>query len=500
MASAVLAFWATALTPRPCAAEEFFPAELDGAALYLESTAGLEVVRCGTEACFAAGRGAPADKQYCDLEAHPDGCAYRWFGPSATLQAVGVVQGDADKPGVVADCLNGQPCIRVGRGEVQSRSLELASELGPMAGPFSLFLLVRPQAQAEGFFYFGHGGGELVQRPRGALALRVGVARPVEVAPEGTVRPGEWQLLEVHRDGRGAVRAVVDGWDRTPGRPIAAGRFSLKHLFSIGRARAMRGDVAAVALYTRRLPERQSQAVRRHLGGVYGLEFGDGSPPPKRPGVVELNRRLWLDWTFDAVERCTATARGALRAELGPDCPENAPSASAGALGGALRFDGVDDEVRSRGSRGALDQLYSFTVAAWVRTLADGRWQTVVDKRDALEDGWDLYIDPQGRGFLRVDAETLGGERVIADGRWHHLAGLFDGQSLRLYVDGVLDRGRFIGRRPPVETSREVAVGRNFAGRRDAFEGQIDEMRIYGRALDPQEIQALAAEADLAGE
>ena len=43
-----------------------------------------------------------------------------------------------------------------------------------------------------------------------------------------------------------------------------------------------------------------------------------------------------------------------------------------------------------------------------------------------------------------------------------------------------------------METSREVAAGRNFAGRRDAYQGLLDELRIYGRALDPQEIQALA--------
>ncbi|MEO1369591.1 MAG: hypothetical protein AAFX50_20620, partial [Acidobacteriota bacterium] len=195
----------------------FHPSELDGAALFLESTAGLEVARCGSESCFAAGRGADTDGQYCDLEAHPEGCVHRWLGPSATLRGVGVVQADADKPGYVADCLGGFPCVRVGAGEVQARSLELPRELGPVDGPFSLFLLVRPEARGEDFFYFGHGGGELVQRQRGSLDLRLGVARPVEVAPEGSVQPGRWQLVELHRDGRGAVRALVDGWNRTPG-------------------------------------------------------------------------------------------------------------------------------------------------------------------------------------------------------------------------------------------------------------------------------------------
>ncbi|MEO1087381.1 MAG: hypothetical protein AAFY88_24350, partial [Acidobacteriota bacterium] len=35
------------------------------------------------------------------------------------------------------------------------------------------------------------------------------------------------------------------------------------------------------------------------------------------------------------------------------------------------------------------------------------------------------------------------------------------------------------------------ALGAHFVV--DAFEGRLDEMRIYGRALDPQEIEALAA-------
>lgn len=388
--------------------------------------------------------------------------------------------------------------MRVGSGArgdtAQARTLEIAVGL-EIDGPFSLFFFVRPERQREDYFYFGHGGSELVHRAaRDALDLRLGVSRPVAVVEPGAVTPGRWQLIELHRDGRSAVRGLVDGWDRTPGRPVATGVLDLRHLFSIGRARAMKGDVAAVAVYERRLSEDEARQVRRHLERTYGggFDFGDGSPPPKNPGRVELSRRLWLDWSFDGIDGCRAASRGGLAAALGPKCPDNAPRRAPGAVAAGLLFDGVDDEVRSVGARGPMDQLYSFTAAAWVKTSSRGRWQTVLDKRDSLEDGWDLYLDPQGRGFLRVDQETLDGQAVIADGGWHHLAGVFDGERLLIYVDGLLDRSRHLGRRPPVETSREVAAGRNFAGRRDAYQGILDELRIYGRALDPQEIRALA--------
>ena len=477
------------------------PSRIEGATLYLESSQGLEIARCGTEACYAAGRDAPIESQFCDLELSPEGCVRRWSDLAArAAETSGAVpprqvgQSDADKPGYVPDCLGGRACVRLGKASrVQSPTLEIQGEL-EIEGPFSLFLFVRPEDQRVDFFYFGHGGSELVHRTdRHALDLRLGVSRPVAVTETGSVIPGRWQLIELHRDARSAIRGLVDGWDRTPGRPVMTGGLTLRHLFSIGRSRAMVGDVAAVAVYDRRLSEAEARLVRQHLSEVFGVAaFGDGSPPPKHPGRIELERRLWLDWSFDGVDRCRAGSRGQLAAALGPKCPSNAPRAAPGLDGGGLRFDGVDDEVRSVGPLGPMDQLYSFTATAWVKTSKRGGWQTILDKRDALEDGWDLYLDPEGRGFLRVDEATLDGVSVIADGEWHHLAGVFDGERLLLYVDGQLERSRYLGRRPPVETSREVAAGRNFAGRRDAYRGLLDELRIYGRALDPQEIQALA--------
>ncbi|MEM6793125.1 MAG: LamG domain-containing protein [Acidobacteriota bacterium] len=495
----------------------FHPAELPGLALYVESTEGLQVVSCDTEECFSAGDGAPLERQYCDLEKAPEGCVRRWrdqssFAPEAGSAGGGfdppewtagreLGQSDRDKPAFVSECLGGHPCVRVGPGTVQARTLEITAgqQVGPVGDEFAVMLLVRPRRAAAGgdFYYFGSDGAELAHRlSDNSLQLRLGVAPPLTVAEAGAVRLGEWQLIEVHRDGRGRLRALVDGWDVTARQVIAVGDFSFRHLLSVGRARPMEGEIAMALVAERQLLEREKQRVREYLGGLYGLRFGDGSPRPRRPGVVELERRLWLHWTLDEDSQCRfGSGVAGPEAALGPSCPENAPRQVVGWRGRGLEFDGVDDEARSRGALGPMNQLYSFTAGAWLQTTQSGRWQAIVDKRDALEDGWDLYLDPEGRGFLRVDDLVLEGQTVLTDGRWHHLVGAFDGERLLLYVNGRLDRSRYIGRRrSPVETSREIAVGRNFSGRRDAFAGRLDEIRIYGRALEPQEIEALAAE------
>jgi Concanavalin A-like lectin/glucanases superfamily len=71
---------------------------------------------------------------------------------------------------------------------------------------------------------------------------------------------------------------------------------------------------------------------------------------------------------------------------------------------------------------------------------------------------------------------------------WTHLAGTFDGTTLRLYVNGAL-----IGSKPsssPIDVTNGVLrIGgtRSFTG--EFFPGLIDEVRIYNRALSQQELQ-----------
>src|SRR5439155_1071038 len=75
---------------------------------------------------------------------------------------------------------------------------------------------------------------------------------------------------------------------------------------------------------------------------------------------------------------------------------------------------------------------------------------------------------------------------VYNDGSWHHAAGVLRSGHAELYVDGVLvaaDSGSITS----VRMSTQTVVGQIAS----AFVGDIDEVRIFSRALTPAEIAAL---------
>ena len=90
-------------------------------------------------------------------------------------------------------------------------------------------------------------------------------------------------------------------------------------------------------------------------------------------------------------------------------------------------------------------------------------------------------------GGVEVRLFDLG--HVVTDGRYHHFAGLFDGQTLRFYIDGklvnALDRP---ARGGPLSTSQGVM----FSSPSKPLDGALDDVRIYSRSLSGSEVAALA--------
>jgi beta-galactosidase len=110
-------------------------------------------------------------------------------------------------------------------------------------------------------------------------------------------------------------------------------------------------------------------------------------------------------------------------------------------------------------------------------------------------------------GLQQTDADTLEffvhhGKRVSVEasapqgweGRWHHLAGVYDGSELRLFVDGEVVGSREhsgeIDHNPfPVNIGRNAALhGQEHAG--ELSNALVDDVRIFARALESGELDA----------
>ena len=82
----------------------------------------------------------------------------------------------------------------------------------------------------------------------------------------------------------------------------------------------------------------------------------------------------------------------------------------------------------------------------------------------------------------------ISGSGVITAGEWHHVSATYDGQRMRLYRDG--EQVGSVAKTGSIDTNPNVpmAIANQPQGNR-AFDGLIDEVRLYNRALTDAEIQ-----------
>ena len=176
-----------------------------------------------------------------------------------------------------------------------------------------------------------------------------------------------------------------------------------------------------------------------------------------------------------------------------------------GMVGAALAFDGKSQFVEAPASIAGLDVgEEDFSIEFWLRTRDGTRTRNIVDKRDKAPRGYLIFIQ---RGHIGVQvaaganrSDVIAGDVTVADGRWRHIAAvcrrLPPGPPL-IYVDGVARAAS--GRSVPLDdldNHTPLWLGRHhgnrFVLREDIyFEGAVDELSVYRRALRPDEVRAI---------
>jgi beta-galactosidase len=137
------------------------------------------------------------------------------------------------------------------------------------------------------------------------------------------------------------------------------------------------------------------------------------------------------------------------------------------------------------------------TVSAWIKvdtfdkfcqaiaTKGDSAWRIQKNRyQDSIEfacTGVHVPSDPYG---------AVRGKTSVNDGKWHHIAGVYDGTRMDLYVDCELDasasaRGSIYANHEP------LYIGENSERPGRTWKGLIDDVRIYNYALSEAEIKAL---------
>jgi hypothetical protein len=162
-----------------------------------------------------------------------------------------------------------------------------------------------------------------------------------------------------------------------------------------------------------------------------------------------------------------------------------------GKFGRALGLDGATHgEVPDSPS---LDLTDALTVEAWALVEAGGEGtQSAVEKGNAWKEGeYNLAALYSGGTLLQArdlpaDCADTNIGKSIQDGTWHFLAGTWDGQMIKLYIDGKLDTekpcvGKLLTNDDPL-----------FIGARGGtvrfLKGALDEIKVYNFALSADDL------------
>jgi len=168
-------------------------------------------------------------------------------------------------------------------------------------------------------------------------------------------------------------------------------------------------------------------------------------------------------------------------------------------LNSAFLFNGTSSQITfNSGNRNITNTV---TLSAWFKTESAER-QFIFSKYNAAQDrGYFLAtingtVSLGGRDGSSQFYEIFDSELLINDGEWHHVVGIIDKNSWKLFVDcQEVTSNTTMTDSPSFENTDPLTAGYWYEGAINAnarhFEGVIDEIRLYNRAITVEDIEEL---------
>lgn len=242
--------------------------------------------------------------------------------------------------------------------------------------------------------------------------------------------------------------------------------------------------------------------------GDYGLgvvQWGQvvlqpNAPPP---GPPDLTSGLVAHWSFDNCDATDDSDNGHNGTIYGnPQCVD-------GEKGKAFSFDGTDDYIEVPNDPSLNPS--AVTISAWMKvndfpssgSWCNNQWQLLVFKKNSLNANFEGYIISIGNGIDNIKGTVCAGTSSAAGqqvgacsteqlqlNRWYHVAATITAEEVKIYVNGSLEDTQITGF-PLDHGDRPLFFGHTGEWCEGYFNGVLDEVRIYNRALTEAEIQAL---------
>ena len=163
-----------------------------------------------------------------------------------------------------------------------------------------------------------------------------------------------------------------------------------------------------------------------------------------------------------------------------------------GKNGGALVFDGASSLIEVPHHDSLSPGGDALTIEAWFKPASfPAGHPPIARKGSVAESGWG-FDTPGGkiRGFVYTapgSAAVAQGTTTMKQDTWHHVAMVYDGEEVRIYLDGELD-GEVARKGDINENDASVWIGKK-ANENIWLDGALDELRILNIAITEEQIQ-----------
>ena len=155
-----------------------------------------------------------------------------------------------------------------------------------------------------------------------------------------------------------------------------------------------------------------------------------------------------------------------------------------------LNFDGVNDNINC-GNNASISSLglTGFTLEAWINLSNVTVVNSILRKSgdyNLYANAGKLHVEVWPNGVGNTSWKLLDGTITLTNNTWTHVAATWDGTTLNLYVNGVLNNGAVLNNTVAGTENLFIGMSSIFS---QPMAGSLDELRIWNRVLCQSEIQ-----------
>jgi Concanavalin A-like lectin/glucanases superfamily/Peptide-N-glycosidase F, C terminal/Secretion system C-terminal sorting domain len=170
-------------------------------------------------------------------------------------------------------------------------------------------------------------------------------------------------------------------------------------------------------------------------------------------------------------------------------------------MGQSVSLDGFNDYLYVK-SDASLQTTDAMTVEAWIKADA---WQSVVYKGTVVSNGnntegnngFDLRAGANGKAEFNIAIDgswkVVTSNEIMELGEWNHIAGVYDGEYIRVFVNGV-ERSTLAATGTINDFQKYLYIGESPGWNLRVFDGLVDEVRYWNVGLTAEQIRSNIAD------